>query len=181
MARTGIIGVLIVAVGAVLAWPSSAAQVAIDPGRGIGPVLVGMPAGAARTALARFGRLAQARQGRAQILVAASEGISVWIEGGIVRRVRTVNPVHRTITGLAPGVPFDTITRESFCNKDGVRAAVEFDRTESSHIGCPFAGLIVEVAEGQVVAVSVIAACAPFEKERACLWHPDSSPVRAAP
>jgi hypothetical protein len=116
-----------------------------------------------------------------EVLGSASEGLSVWIQGGVVRRVRTVNPAHRTVTGLAPGVRFDAIVRESFCNKDGIRAAVEFDRTESSHIGCPFTGLIVEVAEGQVVAVSVIAACAPFERERACLWRPGSSPGLRVP
>ena len=166
----------------VAAHPSPAAQMGIDPGRGIGPAVVGMPAGAARAALAAFGgQLSSARQGNMQVLGSASEGISIWIQGGVVRRVRTVNPAHRTITGLAPGVRFDAIVRESFCNKDGIRAAVEFERTESSHIGCPFTGLIVEVAEGQVVAVSVIPACAPFEKERACLWRPGFSPERAAP
>ena len=166
----------------VVAHPSPAAQMGIDPGRGIGPAVVGMPAGAARAALAAFGgQLSSARQGDMQVLGSASEGISIWIQGGVVRRVRTVNPAHRTITGLAPGVRFDAIVRESFCNKDGIRAAVEFERTESSHIGCPFTGLIVEVAEGQVVAVSVIPACAPFEKERACLWRPGFSPERAAP
>jgi hypothetical protein len=182
MARPGIVGLIIVAVTVVAALPSFAAQIGIDPGRGIGPAVVGMPAGAARTALAAFGgRLSSARQGDMQVLGSAAEGISVWIQGGVVRRVRTVNPEHRTVTGLAPGVRFDAIVRESFCNKDGIRAAVEFERTESSHIGCPFTGLIVEVAEGQVIAVSVIAACAPFEKERACLWRPGSVAVRPAP
>jgi hypothetical protein len=182
MVRQAAIFITVIMAVLISAGPSPAAQMGITPGQSIGPAAVGMPAGAARTALAALGgRLSLAQQGNMQVLGSASEGISVWIQGGVVRRVRTVNPAHRTITGLAPGVRFDAIVRESFCNKDGIRAAVEFERTESSHIGCPFTGLIVEVADGQVVAVSVIAACAPFEKEQACLWRPGSSPVRAAP
>ena len=164
------------------ALPSSATPMGIIPGKGIGPAFVGMRAGSARAALAKFGgRLSQATQGNIQVIGSASEGISVWIRGGVVRRVRTVNPAHRTVTGLAPGTRFDAITRESFCNKDGVRAAIEFERDERSHIGCPFAGLIVEVADGRVIAVSVIAACAPFDKQHGCPWRPGFSPERTAP
>jgi hypothetical protein len=182
MVRQAAIFITVIALVLVAVHPSPAAEMGIRPGQGIGPAVVGMRANAARSALAAFGgQLSSATQGNMQVLGSAAEGISVWIQGGVVRRVRTVNPAHRTVTGLAPGVRFDAIVRESFCNKDGIRAAVEFERTESSHIGCPFTGLIVEVADGQVVAVSVIAACAPFEKERACLWRPGSTPVRPTP
>lgn len=182
MARLAV-GALIVILGILLAtYPSSAAQMGIDPGRGIGPALLGMPAGPARAALAKFGgRLSQASQGNVQVIGSASEGLTVWIQSGVVRRVRTVNPAHRTVTGLAPGTRFGVIARESFCNKDGVRASVEFERDESSHIGCPFMGLIVEVADGQVVAVSVIPACAPFDKQQGCPWRPGFAPSPASP
>jgi hypothetical protein len=182
MARHLAVGGIVI-IGILLsALPSSATQMGIEPGKGIGPAFVGMRAGAARAALAKFGgRLSQASQGNIQVIASASEGLSVWIQGGVVRRVRTVNPAHRTITGLAPGTPFDVIARESFCNKDGIRASVEFDRGESSHIGCPFAGLIVEVADGRVVAVSVIAACAPFDRQHGCLWVPRFSTEPLAP
>lgn len=182
MARS-VTAVLVVILSILLyALPSSATQMGIDPGRGIGPAFVGMRAANARTVLAKFGgRLSQATQGNVQVIGSASEGISVWIQGGAVRRVRTVNPSHRTVTGLAPGTPFDAIARESFCNKDGIRASVEFERGESSHIGCPFAGLIVEVAAGRVVAVSVIPACAPFDKQHGCPWRPGFTAQRPAP
>jgi len=182
MVRRGIAVIVLLFIIVWYALPSFAAQLAIDPGRGIGPAFVGMRAGPARAALSKFGgRLSLATQGNVQVIGAASEGISVWIQGGVVRRVRTVNPAHRTVTGLAPGTPFDVIARESFCNKDGVRASVEFARTESSHIGCPFTGLIVEVADGRVVAVSVIPACAPFDKQHGCPWRPGLSPAGTAP
>jgi hypothetical protein len=180
MARLFEVVLILIAATLLSVLPSSAAQMGIDPGRGIGPALIGMRAGPARAALAKFGgRLSQASQGDVQVLGSAAEGLSVWIQGGVVRRVRTVNPAHRTITGLAPGARFDVLARESFCNKDGIRAAVEFERDESSHIGCPFTGLIVEVSKGVVVAVSVIPACAPFDKEHGCPWRPAFSPPTA--
>lgn len=182
MVRCGIALIVVLFSIVLYALPSSAAQLGIVPGSGIGPALLGMRAGAARTALSKFGgRLSQAAQGDVQVIGAASEGITVWIQSGVVRRVRTVNPAHRTVTGLAPGTPFDVLARESFCNKNGIRASVEFERGESSHIGCPFAGLIVEVADGRVVAVSVIGACAPFDKQHGCPWRPGFSLERAAP
>ena len=175
-------GIIVLITILLLALPSFATPMGIDPGKGIGPALVGMRAGSARAALAKFGgRLSQATQGNVQVIGSASEGLSVWIQVGVVRRVRTVNPAHRTVAGLAPGTPFNVIARERFCNKNGVRASVEFERGESSHIGCPFAGLIVEVADGRVVAVSVIPACAPFDKQHGCLWRPGFSPERMTP
>ena len=172
MARSVTAAIVVIISILLYALPSSATQMGIDAGRGIGPAVLGMRASAARTALAKFGgRLSQATQGDVQVIGSASEGISVWIQGGVVRRVRTVNPAHRTITGMAPDTPFDVIARESFCNEDGIRASVEFARGESSHIGCPFTGLIVEVAAGRVVAVSVIPACAPFDKQHGCPWR----------
>ena len=182
MARP-VTAVVFVVIGILLCAPlSSAAQMGIEPGKGIGSALIGMRAGAARAMLAKFGgRLSQATQGNVQVIGSASEGLSMWIQGGVVRLVRTVNPAHRTVTGLAPGTPFDAIARESFCNKDGIRASIEFERGESVHIGCPFAGLIVEVADGRVVAVSVIAACAPFDQQHGCPWRPGLSPERTAP
>jgi len=177
-------GILLLLTLTVIAFtlPSSAAQMGIDPGRRIGPVFIGMRASPARAALAKFGgRLSQASQGNVQVIGSASEGLTVWIQSGVVRRVRTVNPAHRTVTGLAPGTRFGVIARESFCNKDGVRASVEFERNERSHIGCPFMGLIVEVADGQVAAVAVIPACAPFDKQHGCPWRPAFAPSRASP
>jgi len=182
MARSVTAAIVVIISILLYALPSSATQMGIDPGKGIGPALLGMRAGNARAVLAKFGgRLSLASQGNVQVIGSATEGISVWIQGGVVRRVRSVNPAHRTVTGLAPDTPFDVIARESFCNKDGVRASVEFARGESSHIGCPFTGLIVEVADGRVVAVSVIPACAPFDKQHGCPWRPGVSPERFAP
>lgn len=182
MAKCGPAAIIVILGVLLYVPPSSATEMAISPGKGVGPALLGMQAGPARAALAKFGgRLSQASQGNVQVIGSASEGISVWIQGGVVRRVRTVNPAHRMVTGLAPERPFDVIARESFCNKDGVRASVEFERGESSHIGCPFTGLIVEVADGRVVAVSVIPACAPFDKQHGCPWRPGVSPERFAP
>jgi hypothetical protein len=182
MVRLMTVILLLILTVAAFTLPSFAARMSIDPGRGIGPALIGMRAGPARAALAKFGgRLSQASQGNVQVIGSASEGLTVWIQGGVVRRVRTVNPAHRTVTGLAPGTRFGVIARESFCNKDGVRASVEFERDDSSHIGCPFMGLIVEVADGVVAAVSVIPACAPFDKQHGCPWRPGFSPSPARP
>ena len=126
---------------AVSALPSRAAAVpsppqkyVIQPGRGLGPIVLGMTVATAQT-----------------VVTMPAEKIDVWIDSGYATRIRTTNPSHRTDNGFGPGQNNWEAAREELC----LGASVRQDRTDGFEIHCPLAGLVLEVSD-QVITAFVL-------------------------
>ena len=88
----------------VAAVPSGTASAwIIVPGRGIGPVRLGISEPDLRQMLGRPS--AGSRASNQEIFEFATHGLTVWMEGGRVVRVRTTNAGHTTASGFGPGGP----------------------------------------------------------------------------
>ncbi len=126
---------------AVSALPSRAAAVSsasqkyvIQPGRGLGPIVLGMTVTTAQS-----------------VVSIPVEKIDVWIDRGHVARIRTTNPSHRTDSGFGPGQNNWDAAREELCRGASVRQ----EKTGGFEIQCPLAGLVIEVSD-QVITAFVL-------------------------
>ncbi len=116
------------------AVPSAPQKYVIQPGRGLGPIVLGMTVATARG-----------------VVSIPTEKIDVWIDSGHVARIRTTNPSHRTNSGFGPGQNDWEGAREELCRGVSVRQ----DKTDGFEIQCPLAGLVIEVSD-QVMTAFVL-------------------------
>jgi len=116
------------------AVPSAPQKYVIQPGRGLGPIVLGMTVATAQS-----------------VVSIPAEKIAVWIDGGHVARIRTTNPSHRTDTGFGPGQNNWEAAREELCRG----ASVKQDKIDGFEIQCPLAGLVIEVSD-QVMTAFVL-------------------------
>ncbi len=114
--------------------PSTPQKFVIQPGRGLGPIVLGTPVATSQS-----------------VVSVPAEKIDVWIDRGHVARIRTTNPSHRTETGFGPGQSDWEAAREALCRGVSVRQ----EKADGFDIDCPLAGLAIEIS-GQVMTAFVV-------------------------
>ncbi len=132
----------------------SAAEFTIYPGKGIGPVTLGMSIDELKRVLG--GSLSTGAD--QTVYTVPQQGLAVSVLYGRVTRVRTTNPSHRSEAGFGPGDQEWTRVRQAACNGGLNEASAVYDVVKGFEIYCPLKGIIIEVQEGKVVGLSVVPA-----------------------
>ncbi len=132
----------------------SAAEFTIHPGKGIGPVTLGMDVDELRRV---FGGSLSTGADQTVYMV-PQQGLAVSVLYGRVTRVRTTNPSHRSEAGFGPGDQDWTRVRQAECNGGLNEASAVYEAAKGFEIHCPLKGIIIEVQEGKVTGLSVVPA-----------------------
>ncbi|MDR7522484.1 MAG: hypothetical protein QN168_08480 [Armatimonadota bacterium] len=136
------------------AGPSSSASFAVEPGKRIGPVTIGM---AEHEVLAAVGGGMRPAPGPApDVLEIPAHGLTVWFSTGRVIRIRTTNTAHKTPSGYGPGDGNWAGARQASCNGGVSEASAVHVTAAGFEIRCPFAGLVLEVSRGRIVGLVVL-------------------------
>ncbi len=133
---------------------ASSSNLQITPGKGIGPILLGMNEADLSRLMGPPSNVQTTESHR--ILHFRTLGISVWIAEPWATwakavRIRTTNPHHRTQEGYGPRADSKWI-EDTLCK--GVSA--KYDAQNGLEIHCPLGGVIIELNNSQrIVALSV--------------------------
>jgi len=127
-------------------------QFTIFPGRGIGPVSLRMTEGQLRQLFPSLVKVSPS--GDQQILTIPSLQLAIWFRDNRVNRIRTTNPVHKTLSGFGPGQRNWVAARDSLCQGGSSTAST----ARGFEVKCPFSGVILEVVADTLAAISVVQA-----------------------
>ncbi len=134
--------------------PASSSYLQITPGKGVGPILLGMNEADLTRLMGPPSNVQTTNSHR--ILHFKALGISVWIAEPWATwhkavRIRTTNPHHRTQEGFGPKTDSKWI-EDTLCK--GLSA--KYDTQDRLEIHCPLGGIIIELNNSQrIVALSV--------------------------
>ena len=130
----------------------SAPQFVVRPGRGIGPITLGMKAGDLKRV---FGAALSITTDQT-VFTLPRQGVTAFTFKGRVVRIRTTNPNHRTESGFGPGDKDWVKARQALCNSGLSEASAVYQASGRFEIRCPLRGVIIEVSDGSIAGLSVI-------------------------
>ncbi|MDR7518108.1 MAG: hypothetical protein QN131_00375 [Armatimonadota bacterium] len=139
---------------ALAAGPSSSASFAVEPGKRIGPVAIGMTEHEVLNAVG--GRMRPAQGPAREVLEIPAHGLTVWLSTERVIRIRTTNAAHKTQSGYGPGDENWTRARQALCNGGVSEASAVHMTAAGFEVRCPFAGLVLEVSRDRIVGLVVL-------------------------
>lgn len=151
--RIGSIGIacLVAALVLSLGSPSEAAhfRAVISPGAGIGPLMLGMPAGQVPVVLKReiTPKIVEDRV----VYDVPSLGLTAWATDGYVVKVRTTSSLHKTPSGIHPG----RIWIEGMAAMCGGMVLIS-EIPNGLEYACPFTGIGFEIIRREIKGIYVM-------------------------